>query len=105
MFLHYLIERCIVSKTVASFIVIFVWFRFLGPFQRGQRKLVMPMLNGNKVLRNYFENFERQSRRFVKCLEERVDTGEFDIMHYVGNFTLDVILGELTFAHIRLVLR
>lgn len=51
-------------------------------------------MNG-KALNTFFDTFDQQSRRCVECLEERVDTGEFDIIHYMDNCTLDIILGEL----------
>ncbi|XP_046734965.1 uncharacterized protein LOC124404676 [Diprion similis] len=62
-----------------------------GATHRAQRKVIMPMVSG-KELNKYIECFDRQSRRCVGCLEDKVGKGEFDIIHYMDDCTLDMIL-------------
>lgn len=70
-------------------------YGFVGAIHRTRRKLVMPMVNGNS-LNSYLECFDRQSQWCVKRLGSRVDTGKFDISHYMDDCTLDMVLGGLS---------
>ncbi|XP_046734966.1 uncharacterized protein LOC124404677 [Diprion similis] len=62
-----------------------------GSIHRVHRKVLLPMVTG-KPLNSYIECFDRHSRRCVECLERQVDQGEFDVMHFMDDCTLDMVL-------------
>ncbi|XP_046467757.1 cytochrome P450 4C1-like isoform X1 [Neodiprion pinetum] len=62
-----------------------------GSIHRAHRKVIMPLVSG-KSLNAYIDCFDRQSRRCVECLAGKVGEGEFDVMHYMDDCTLDMVL-------------
>ena len=54
------------------------------------------MLN-SKALSLYVEYFDSHSRYCADLLEKKVNSGEFDILPFMTNCTIDIILGNKFF--------
>ncbi|XP_011297741.1 cytochrome P450 4C1 isoform X2 [Fopius arisanus] len=66
-----------------------------GPSYRAHKKLIQPMLNGGLVMDRFAKLFNFKSRGLVKRLEEKVDTGEFDVIEFITSFIGDITLETL----------
>lgn len=51
----------------------------------------------NKVVEEYLEVIAEQGDVLVKQLNEKVDTGDFDVLKYVTACTLDIVFGKKFF--------
>lgn len=63
---------------------------------KSHRKVMRSVFN-NKVVEEYLEVIAEQGDVLVKQLNEKVDTGDFDVLKYVTACTLDIVFGKKFF--------
>nr|AIW80015.1 cytochrome P450 CYP417B1 [Nilaparvata lugens]AIW80016.1 cytochrome P450 CYP417B1 [Nilaparvata lugens]AIW80017.1 cytochrome P450 CYP417B1-3 [Nilaparvata lugens] len=65
-----------------------------GQNWRRLRKIVLPSFH-QRLMRNYFNVFKKESLLFTSLLEKEVDKGIFDMHDYVSKLTMDILCGTL----------
>ncbi|XP_033225974.1 cytochrome P450 4C1-like [Belonocnema kinseyi] len=65
-----------------------------GPTHRDHRKMIMPMLS-NKALLLFVNYFDNHSRYCADLLEKKNNSGEFDILPFMTNCTIDIIFDTI----------